>query len=145
MAEYLIQDPTKDNLAGFRVDPDNNYGVDPDSLAGVPYAAVLIRADDNMPLMVCGIARPWPTFGQCWAFFTTDIKLGDVRPLRRVSLFLLDQGMAALDLRRVTTVVRAANPVHRKWVEFLKFKPEFVLEKAAPDGADLMGYVYWRR
>ena len=143
MASYVIRDPTKENLARFRDDPSNFYGISPKDVIGASNSAVILRTDGHA-LAVMGLNVPWPGYGQAWAFFNEGIRIQDIRPLRSGIHYLTHNLMDFHGLRRVTTVVKVTEPGHRKWAEFIGFKPEFVMEKAAPDGADLMGYVYWR-
>jgi len=99
-------------------------------------SVILTFMDHNGdPVAVFGAAKRWEGCASCWGMVTNKVDKSPVsflRASRRGMGYIRD----ILGLRRFDATVRADNSMNMKWLIWLGFKLEGLLESYGPAGED---------
>jgi len=97
---------------------------------------------NDVPIAIFGMYVRWRGVADVWAIVSDEAR-GNGIALTKSALRLLKMFEQELSLRRIGANVIYDNYEYRRWLLTLKFEPEYILQKASPDGRDIMGYVRW--
>jgi hypothetical protein len=117
------------------VEAFGGHAVHRDSIEAALQKSVMLSfiTDAGEVVAVIGATQRWPGSALCWSVMTTKIEKYPIGFLK-ASVRGLDGIHDILGLTRFDATVREDNPISQRWVEWLGFEKEGVMEKYGPEG-----------
>lgn len=97
---------------------------------------------NGRPVAIVGAHRMWDGVAQVWSIVSDEVR-GHGLELTKTIKDLLKIVFDTHGIRRGNILVDSSIRENIRWAELLGFKYEFTMEKASPQGKDILGYVYW--
>lgn len=94
------------------------------------------------PAAIVGGNILWPGVCQVWAVISDKIRKHGIY-LTKATDEILRQGAIKHNIRRYHCIVHGGTQENVRWLYSLHFEYEYSMYRAAPDGADILGYVRW--
>lgn len=93
---------------------------------------------DGRVLLCAGFTLLWPGVYVVWMIPSTHIQKAPISVARMIRRYV-DRIMSDFKAHRIQTTTHD-DPLHRRWMEFLGFKLEGVMERYTHDGKDMLMY-----